>query len=111
MRTILLTKINALGKPLKVKHYVGFPPELTEGKDLRDVLEAPALAIIEEGSDGIFLKRYDQKGRCVGDTWHMSLEDAKQQAIFEHGAAIVGWKEIPSGVTDAVSFGLAENRE
>jgi hypothetical protein len=108
MQTRIFTRINELRNPLKVKHFVGFPPELTDGKDRREILETPALAIIEESADGIFLKRYDRSGRCVGDTWHMSLDDAKEQAIFEYGPAIAGWKDVPNGVSDAVSFGLAE---
>ena len=73
MQTRILTEIAELRNVPNVRHYAGLPPELTEGEDIRKELPSAVLAIIEEAPDGIFLKRYDRQGRCVGDTWHMML--------------------------------------
>jgi hypothetical protein len=89
-----------------VKHYRGFPPELTAGKDQRELMEAPALLAIEEKQDGMFLFRFTAKGQVVGDTWHTTLEEAKHQARFEFGELLSDWKSVPAEVEDLVSFGL-----
>lgn len=90
----------------KVKHYRGLPPELTGGKDLREQLEAPALVAIEEKPDGVFLFRFTADGQVVGDTWHMTLEEAQQQAQFEFGDLLSDWRSVPADVEDLVAFGL-----
>ena len=95
----------------KTKHYVGLPPELTQGTDVRhqmppaDVLvvmrntpvkDPAALRILaklregaapsEPGDDsaepGWLLFRYTWDGDDAGDTWHESLEYAKERAAI-----------------------------
>jgi hypothetical protein len=90
----------------KVKHYVGFPPEMTEGKDLREQLDIPVLVAIEEKPDGVFLFRFAADGQVVGDTWHMTVEEAKQQAQYEFGVLLSNWIPVPPDVKDVVLFGL-----
>lgn len=94
---------------LKVKYYKGFPPDLTAGKDLRTEMEPPAVLVIEDGRDGIFLYRYDAHANCVGDTWHQDVEEAKDQAEFEFENVLSQWVEIPVGIQEiheVVQFGL-----
>ena len=90
----------------KVKHFRGLPPELTGGEDQRELMEAPALIAIEEKPDGVFLFRFTADGQVVGDTWHMTVQEAKQQAHFEFGDLLSDWKSVPADVEDLVSFGL-----
>jgi len=90
----------------KVKHYRGLPPELTGGQDLREQMEAPALVAIEEKPDGVFLFRFTANGEVVGDTWHMNVEEAQQQARFEFGELLSEWKAVPPDVHDVAAFGL-----
>jgi hypothetical protein len=71
-------------------------------------LPSPAFLLIEERADGIFLSRHDRHGRCVGDTWHASPQEAKDQASFEYPAAGIDWREVPSNVADAIRFGLEQ---
>lgn len=62
--------------------------------DCGEVNELPrpvALSIVEE-DDGFFLFRMDEAGRCISDTWHFSLEDAKRQAIFEFSIKDTDWE-------------------
>jgi hypothetical protein len=92
----------------KVKHYRGLPPELTGGKDLRERLDVPALVVIEEKPDGVFLFRFTADGRVVGDTWHMTVDEAQQQSRFEFADLLCNWKPVPDDVEDVVAFGLSE---
>jgi hypothetical protein len=66
--------------------------------------------IIEESPDGMFLYRYDAKGQCVGDTWHMNMDDAKHQAAYEYEGALGTWQSVPSELEDAVALGIASLR-
>jgi hypothetical protein len=71
-------------------------------------LSAAAFLLIEERADGIFLFRYDRRGQCVGDTWHASPQDAKDQALYEYPGRVISWEEVPTTVGDAIRFGLEE---
>jgi hypothetical protein len=90
----------------KVKHYRGLPPELTGGKDLREPMQSPVLIAIEEKPDGVFLFRFTADGQVVGDTWHVTVEEAQQQARFEFPDLLSDWKSVPADVEDVVAFGL-----
>jgi hypothetical protein len=70
-------------------------------------MDAPAVLLIEQKPDGIFLFRFTAESHCVGDTWHESIDAAKEQASFEFNDLITQWKEVPAEVSDPVSFGLA----
>jgi hypothetical protein len=107
-RIRLTARLNGRLTEPKVKHYVGWPPMLSEGKGRREQLDFPALLSIEEEPDGVFLFRFTEEGRLVGDTWHMTVEEAKQQARYEYGELLCAWIPIPPEVNDKdlVSFGL-----
>jgi hypothetical protein len=103
----LLATISGGIEAPKVKHYAGLPPELTEGKDTRKELGGARFLVIEENTDGIFLYRYGTQGECVGDTWHMNVDDAKHQASYEYGNSVKEWSSVPAEVEDVVAFGLS----
>jgi hypothetical protein len=91
----------------EVKHYVGLPPELTHGMDQREQMAFPAFLVLEETPDGTFLYRYDAKGQCVGDTWHLTIDAAKDQAACEYKGALGTWQDIAPEIEDAVALGIA----
>lgn len=95
----------------KVRHYWGMPPELTGGKDARQVMGQAYFLVIEEHEDGIFLYRYDAEGECVGDTWHTSVDEAKQQAVYEYEDLVGEWMAVPDDAGDVVKFGVARVKE
>lgn len=109
MHVRMIAKITGRLAEPNVKHYHGLPPELTAGHDLREQMEAPALVLIEEKLDGVFLFRFTADGQVVGDTWHMTVEEAKQQAHFEFPELLSGWKSVPVDMENVVAFGLADN--
>ncbi|MDZ7616939.1 MAG: hypothetical protein U1E05_08045 [Patescibacteria group bacterium] len=58
----------------------------------KDLPSAAIIEIVEEGT-GVYLYRYDKDERCVGDTWHLTIAEAKGQAEFEYGVASDDWVE------------------
>ena len=51
---------------------------------------AARVEIVNDG-EGFFLIRFDAAGQFGGDTWHSSLQDAKEQARFEFRIAESDW--------------------
>src|ERR1700690_1810577 len=98
----LFAVLGAIGMIPRVKHYSGAPPELTGGEDRRREMGPAQLLVIEEKPDGVFLYRYSAKGKCVGDTWHIDIDDAKYQAIYEYRDFTPDWQEVPPEVEGAV---------
>jgi hypothetical protein len=92
----------------KVGHFIGSPPGAA-GRDDRERLAWPRVVIIETNPDGSFaLNRFSADGTFSGDTWHATLDEAKDQASYEYEDALSEWLEVPVGVTDAVSFALRQ---
>jgi hypothetical protein len=102
----LLSTIKGTPPGGKVHHYSGLPPELTGDSDKRMLMESPAFLVIEENRNGVFLYRYDSHGKCVGDTWHANIQEAKQQALYEYETALAEWQMVPPSVLDVVAFGI-----
>lgn len=88
---------------LQVKHYMGYPPELTKDNKKTD-FPIPKFLIIETKSEGVFLTRYSDKGEFAGDTWHQNIEEAKDQAKLEYGQALEDWKEAAVDSGDAIEY-------
>jgi hypothetical protein len=82
------------------------PPELTGGSDTREEMVAALFLAIEEKPDGVFLYRYDAQGECVGDTWHMSVDDAKEQANYEYGSEVLNWQSTPQDIQNIAEYVL-----
>jgi len=95
---------------LRSKHYVGLPPAMTGGEDLRVPMPIPQVVIAAEGERrGWVLYRYTSERTVVGETWHPSMPDAKEQAAEEYAEALGGWREIPEGVDDILSYALQQS--
>jgi hypothetical protein len=80
------------------RHLAGFPKELNEGAPT--ALPWPALIVIHQKSDGVFLDRLTLDGETAGDTWHMSVDDAKDQAAAEYAGMLSKWSEVGDNVSD-----------
>jgi hypothetical protein len=59
---------------------------------LKEINNPVSLNIVEEDG-GFFLLRMDEGGNCIADTWHISLDDAKGQAMFEFSVSELDWKK------------------
>jgi hypothetical protein len=62
----------------------------------------PQILIIETEADtpekGALLYRLNSKGECVGDTWHESIDAAKEYASEEYGKAALIWRDVPADI-------------
>lgn len=67
-------------------------------------MPSPSALIVFGGAGGVFLERVTSTGESCGDTWHLDLDEAIDQARYEYGDAIVGWREIPSEVADPFEY-------
>jgi hypothetical protein len=95
---------------LQSQYYVGLPPEMTGGDDLRVPMPIPRVVIAAEGERrGWVLYRYTSDRKFAGETWHPSMPDAKEQAAQEFNEALGKWREIPEGVDDILSYALQQS--
>ncbi len=73
---------------------------------LRADLQADGIAVVPithptaveliQQDGAAYLLRFDQKGDCVADTWHETIDAAKAQANFEFGIVDSDWKDAQS---------------
>lgn len=74
-------------------HYFG---KIVEGELVRvSTIPDPSWVEIHEEGGGYYLFRYDGTGKCLTDTWHPTLEEAKGQAKFEFEISPDEWR--PAG--------------
>ena len=55
---------------------------------------APNVVEVVEQAGAIYLLRLDERGHCIADTWHESVDAAKEQATFEFGIEEGDWKDV-----------------
>lgn len=69
-------------KKVKTVHAIGF---IQDGRAQKSALIGgeSRLEIVKEEA-GIFLYRLNDKGEIIADTWHLTIEEAKEQAAFEY---------------------------
>jgi len=61
-----------------------------------NALPLPTYVEIEVDDSGqATLYRYRDDGAFCGDTWHESLQDAKDQAAYEYGISELAWQITP----------------
>src|SRR5438876_12133363 len=61
------------GEPRQARHFAG----PTEPAGLPIELPWPDIVLIEERPDGVFLFRFSADGEDAGDTWHRTVDAAK----------------------------------
>ena len=73
-------------------HYIGGVDE--EGKFGAKPASPASSVEIQEVDEGWLLLRIDASGEPITDTWHASLEEAKEQARFEYEIEDDDWKAV-----------------
>jgi hypothetical protein len=91
---------------LPSRNFVGLPPMESGEPDTRRRLPIPLIIVVSTRPDGIFLERFDKTGADAGDSWHQSIEEAKEQAREEYGESLGAWTPVPDSEEDPVAFGL-----
>ena len=106
-KALVLRRPEAASLPL-TKHYAGFPPGIGNDGDSREPLPMARVLVLEEtierGKRSFLLIRYAADGSFAGDTWHLTIDDALEQASFEFGDAHGPWIDVPPDVDDARAF-------
>jgi len=76
------------GRPIHPCCFDGLP-----GRD--PVLRHPASIELEESESGVLLRRLDDDGALVGDTWHATEAEARRQLAHELGPHLGPWTKAP----------------
>ena len=67
---------------------------------------ADVLLLVAGGDPDAMLFRYTAFGELGGDSWHLTVADAKEQAAEEYGDALLPWEEVPDEVADAHAYAI-----
>jgi hypothetical protein len=85
----------------RVAQTQGFPIDPEKMLPTADVI----LLVAGDDSDpGAMLFRYTVAGEFSGDTWHPSLDSAREQVAYEYEDAIGEWVHVPADVDDAHAY-------
>jgi hypothetical protein len=79
---------------------VGLPPDLG-GSPVP--MPDPHFVVIyqpAQGEKGFFLERFADPATPAGDTWHLTEQDALDQAAWEYGDRLSAWLDLGNGLTD-----------
>ena len=106
----LIAAIKPGGPPPSTQHFAGLPVALGGRAEERRLLPRAVLVLIEPRDDGVFLYRYSETGEFGGDTWHASVEEAKDQAAFEFGESLAPWQPVPDSIVDAHEFAVRRSQ-
>jgi hypothetical protein len=87
---------------------VGFATEIGMNDPIRlvaNLSDASVLLIENDKYDtgGVFLYHHENSG-SVWDTWHPTIDEAKEQATFGFGLAPEAWLEVPTSIGDPIRF-------
>jgi hypothetical protein len=83
------------------------PPTGADALDLAKRLpDADVLLLIAGGEPDAMVFRYTAFGELGGDSWHLSVADAKEHVAAEYGAALLPWESVPDEVVDAHAYAI-----
>ena len=100
-RTRSLALVGLLAGERRVTQTAGFP------MDPSQMLPAPdVVLLIGDADPGAMLFRYTAYSAFGGDTWHASVESAREQAVDEYDEALGAWVDVPEDVQDAHSYAV-----
>jgi hypothetical protein len=68
--------------------------------------DADVVLLVSDADGGAMLFRYSAFGEVCGDTWHPTLEMAREQAAEEYEGALHAWVTVPDDVRDAHHFAV-----
>jgi hypothetical protein len=85
----------------RAAHTSGFPLDPEKMLPVADVV-----LVVPDADGGAMLFRYTAHGEFGGDTWHGTVEEAREQAAFEYDEALEPWIEVPTDIGDAHAFAI-----
>lgn len=67
---------------------------------------ADVIVLVADDDPGAMLFRYTAHGEFGGDTWHLTIEEAQESAIYEYGEALQDWLGVPDDISDAHEYAI-----
>lgn len=104
VRSIAL--VGVLEGERRAEHTAGYPLDPEKMLPLADVV-----LLLPDGESGAMLFRYTAHGELAGDTWHATMEDARDAAVEEYGEALTPWLRVPDDIVDAHEYAMRFARE
>jgi hypothetical protein len=90
-RPVMRLRAKVSGSTGKTRHSIG---DLVDGTPMPvENVQTPEWVEISEEDGAYYLFHLDAEGVCFADTWHQTLEEAKQQAAFEFGIEAKEWSK------------------
>jgi len=100
-RTRSLALVGPLDGRRRVTQTAGFPIDPSK------ILPPPdVILLIADADPGAMLFRYTAHGEVGGDTWHPSVDAAREQSIYEYSDALGEWVDVPDEITDAHAYAV-----
>ena len=90
--------------------------DIRAGDDAAKVFayEGPGVAALDRAGPqeaaGVILESWTIDGDWFGDTWHPTIEEAKELAVEMWGADLGEWRLVPESVDDYATYVLKEAR-
>ncbi len=100
-RTRALALVGPLEGERRITHTSGFPIDLSKIPPAPDVI-----LLIADGTPGAMLFRYTVHGEFGGDTWHPTVDDAREHAIYDYSDALGDWVDVPETVEDPHAYAV-----
>ena len=72
----------------------------------RELFRAARKISIGDADPGAMLFRYTAHGEFGGDTWHPSVDAAREHAIYDYSDALGNWVDVPDEVRDAHAYAI-----
>ena len=85
----------------RVTHTAGVPIDAASMPPAPDVI-----LLIGDADPGAMLFRYTVHGEFGGDTWHPSVEAAREHAIYDYSDALGDWIDVPDDIQDAHAYAI-----
>jgi hypothetical protein len=100
-RTRSLALVGPLDAHRRVTQTAGFPIDPSK------ILPAPdVILLVADADESAMLFRYTAHGEFAGDTFHPSVDAAREHAIYDYSDALGQWVEVPEEVEDAHAFAI-----
>lgn len=100
-RARFVALVGALSGERRAAHTAGYPLDPAKMLPVADVV-----LLVADADPGAMLFRYTAYGEAGGDTWHATIEEAREQAIEEYADALGEWLEVSDDIDDAHLFAV-----
>src|SRR5580765_3248331 len=87
------------------------PRSAVRGTEKQPLPWPDVLVLEDTPGAGVRLLRYTWTGASGGDSWHHTVQAARDQAAFEYGESLGSWVNVPADEPDALDFARRHLRD